>query len=349
MTSLVTRCPACSTLFKVVPDQLRISEGWVRCGQCDEVFDAQAQMQAHIVVVPDVAPSNATAVTPPAPAAEPPHEAAVDEQSVLDESTIDGAMATAYPASEPVAESLREDDDVLLRAVPDVGDEISVDTEVVLQPEIPAAGQEAESAVDFAPVQGRVSDALPRFEQSPVVTDVEDVHDFQASFLRSSPRARSGRLPWLHKLMVSLLGLALVLQVVVQQRDRIAATEPALASALNVLCQPFGCEVQPLRQIESIVIESSSFIKVKADVYRLSFSIKNTALVPLALPFAELALTDLRDQSVLRRVLAPTEYGARAETLGPGDELAVVVPVSVKATAATGDKIAGYRLLVFYP
>ena len=38
--SLITRCPACETLFRVVPDQLRISDGWVRCGQCDEVFDA---------------------------------------------------------------------------------------------------------------------------------------------------------------------------------------------------------------------------------------------------------------------------------------------------------------------
>ena len=42
--SLVTRCPACSTLFKVVPDQIRIAAGWVRCGQCGEVFDASAQL-----------------------------------------------------------------------------------------------------------------------------------------------------------------------------------------------------------------------------------------------------------------------------------------------------------------
>jgi predicted Zn finger-like uncharacterized protein len=34
LMSLITRCPACGTMFKVVPDQLRISEGWVRCGQC---------------------------------------------------------------------------------------------------------------------------------------------------------------------------------------------------------------------------------------------------------------------------------------------------------------------------
>ena len=42
--SLITRCPACQTLFKVVADQLRISEGWVRCGQCGEVFDASNQL-----------------------------------------------------------------------------------------------------------------------------------------------------------------------------------------------------------------------------------------------------------------------------------------------------------------
>jgi predicted Zn finger-like uncharacterized protein len=38
--SLAARCPACGTVFRVVQDQLRISEGWVRCGRCSEVFNA---------------------------------------------------------------------------------------------------------------------------------------------------------------------------------------------------------------------------------------------------------------------------------------------------------------------
>ncbi len=42
--SLITRCTACQTLFKVVPDQLRMSDGWVRCGQCGEVFDASSEL-----------------------------------------------------------------------------------------------------------------------------------------------------------------------------------------------------------------------------------------------------------------------------------------------------------------
>ena len=42
--NLTTRCPACKTAFKVVPDQLKISSGWVRCGRCAEVFDANSNL-----------------------------------------------------------------------------------------------------------------------------------------------------------------------------------------------------------------------------------------------------------------------------------------------------------------
>ncbi len=38
--SLATRCTSCGTIFKVVQDQLKVSEGWVRCGRCNEVFNA---------------------------------------------------------------------------------------------------------------------------------------------------------------------------------------------------------------------------------------------------------------------------------------------------------------------
>lgn len=57
--SLVTRCPSCATTFKVVRDQLRISDGWVRCGRCSKVFDATLDLQES----PDAA-SQAPAQTP---------------------------------------------------------------------------------------------------------------------------------------------------------------------------------------------------------------------------------------------------------------------------------------------
>lgn len=45
--ALVARCPKCNTAFRIVPDQLKISDGWVRCGKCSHVFNAAStQYQA---------------------------------------------------------------------------------------------------------------------------------------------------------------------------------------------------------------------------------------------------------------------------------------------------------------
>ena len=70
--SQVTRCPACGTSFKVVPDQLRISQGWVRCGQCNEIFDASQSLRDQAALAGDTMPVTAqqdVAVDAPGPAA----------------------------------------------------------------------------------------------------------------------------------------------------------------------------------------------------------------------------------------------------------------------------------------
>lgn len=36
----VTRCPHCQAVFRVNPEQLTQARGWLRCGQCREVFDS---------------------------------------------------------------------------------------------------------------------------------------------------------------------------------------------------------------------------------------------------------------------------------------------------------------------
>lgn len=60
--SQITTCPSCSTRFRVVADQLRISDGWVRCGQCQEVFDARNHLDAvESVAAPEPAPAPAPA------------------------------------------------------------------------------------------------------------------------------------------------------------------------------------------------------------------------------------------------------------------------------------------------
>jgi predicted Zn finger-like uncharacterized protein len=38
--SWITRCPACGVTYTLVPDQLKVAQGWLRCGQCQEAFDS---------------------------------------------------------------------------------------------------------------------------------------------------------------------------------------------------------------------------------------------------------------------------------------------------------------------
>jgi predicted Zn finger-like uncharacterized protein len=75
--SYTTRCPACGTMFKVVPDQLKISDGWVRCGHCADVFDATLHLE--------------TWVPPAKPVAEPPQA----DQPAVEAGTPGGNPAPA--------------------------------------------------------------------------------------------------------------------------------------------------------------------------------------------------------------------------------------------------------------
>lgn len=169
------------------------------------------------------------------------------------------------------------------------------------------------------------------------------LHDERAPSIWRRPAVR------LALVLVVLALLALLgLQVLVKERDRVAAMQPAMLPVLESLCTVVGCSIAPLRQIDSIVIDSSSFSRVRGDDYRLGFSLKNTALTAVAMPAIELSLTDPQDQAVIRRVLTPAEFGARSDTLASAATWTGSLALTVQADAGA-QRIAGYRLLAFYP
>ncbi len=54
--SMVTSCPACTTTFRVSPEQLKQRQGKVRCGKCRGVFDAFKSL----ATLPDETPESTT-------------------------------------------------------------------------------------------------------------------------------------------------------------------------------------------------------------------------------------------------------------------------------------------------
>lgn len=106
--NLATRCTTCGTIFRVVQDQLRVSEGWVRCGRCAEVFDAREQLfDLERDSPPPWPPLSASAEPapverrppppPPAPVAAPPSF----QPSSFQPSSFQGDFAPSRPAPVP--------------------------------------------------------------------------------------------------------------------------------------------------------------------------------------------------------------------------------------------------------
>lgn len=504
--SQITRCPACATTFKVVADQLRISEGWVRCGQCKEVFDASANLLPDDVSGlqqsvgssspaenPSVRPVSSSSVRPsaqapvrssaklgssnvssgasggdkvlsvPAPAV-PAFLAAAplaEQHAATEPAPLQMPTTFAWPA--PVAPLAAKTDtntptnlphtpenlpaapsDVaaVVKAVVqhsgqglsetasaaalakaasprgyelpfpplhDWDDAVSAEAAVLpalaVQPYPDLDASAFVSAVPAAALPASIATAAPTIEQSELVApdsvpfvdpaaeralvseplptlafpesapqvivrpavslpsmprtpgldvDDEDFHEDEhltadeLSFVRTARRQAFWRKPLVRVLLglgLFTLAVALVLQVGLHQRDRLAAINPKARATLQWVCELLQCELAPVRQIADLVIDSSSFNKGRGDVYQLGLTIKNRAGIALAMPAVELTLTDVQDQPVLRRVLYPGDLAAPPE-LAAQAEWSATIPMSV---ASNGYRITGYRLVAFYP
>ncbi len=381
--SQITCCPSCGTKFKVVADQLRISEGWVRCGQCKEIFDASAHMQAVVAapLLPDFpleegAIAHAAPVVPaPAPAPEP-------VAPVLEVPAPVVPAFLAVPAPPPVAvvepaepmpaeaEVLPEEAPALAPEVPDVAEVAEAPAEDALEfpallpvdPWVQEIPQEAsaevpgEPAGDAAPATEPLAvpaAATPPAPVQPLPSSEEEDVDGDAipepGFVRAARRqafwhSAGVRFVLLLLCLAALAGLAA--QMAVHQRNALAAAQPQLRPWLEQACVRLGCAIGPDRRIAAVAIDSSGFVKAgRGDSYQLTLAIKNLSGAAVAMPAVELTLTDAQDQAVLRRVLLPAELEAPVELAAHGEWSGQTMVV----LAGPALRLSGYRVLAFYP
>jgi predicted Zn finger-like uncharacterized protein len=325
-------------MFKVVPDQLRISEGWVRCGHCSEVFDARSHLQSEN---PLLQPAGSLPQEPQGTAFEggstPPAASLISGEAELpglqgnDASFASSASIsqdTEFPPNAPVSSGA-----------------------LLVHPESPLLSRQDEWDTDTRVVPSAVPPPKKVVPQEPVFPDeMDSVLDEDVSFVREARRRAFWHQPLLRTALAIfsfVLVCGLALQFAVHERDRLVAMEPKLKPWLVRLCMPLGCTVAVPRQIESVVIDSSTFNRVRGEVFRLSFTVKNTAAQDVATPAVELTLTDTQDQAVVRRVLLPAELGAEL-VLPPKGAWSAVLNMSVDSSSVP-NRVSGYRLLAFYP
>lgn len=367
--TLVTRCPACVTMFKVAPDQLKVADGWVRCGRCSEVFEASVVPYPDAPVALDQPAAMPLPQTPETPSfsafsqqglAEPFVEATDRAPSLtpdfapsLQEAPTpqdEAAPQAAAPADQAVPQEVMEvQPDVLPASFaaamaalqePERIEPTFSDADLVFKPDSPPLAEPVG-------VSANAPDAPPlAAEPLQPAEELSFMRDAQPTPFWTPPRLRTALV-----LLCTLLLLALALQWTVRHKDGLAAQQPRLAPWLQALCRPLGCEVRLLRRIESVQIERANFKKSGARAYLLTFVLKNTAATAVEIPALEVTLTDSQRQVLVRRVLLPAQFGVTASTLQAHSEVAGVVALTL---ATEGDRVAalpvtGYRILAFYP
>lgn len=268
-------------MFKVVTDQLKVSQGWVRCGHCADVFDASLHLQ--------------TALQPAAPWPEASAVNTVETENQGPGEPLVAVMAEPLLSAQPALES-----------------------------------------ADEAPFSAAIAlvDSSEADRTKPVSGLLQEVPDDDVSFVRDARRQAFWRKPAVRLallLFALLLAVFLLLQALTQQRDALVAMEPRLKPWLQMLCQPLHCQIAPLRHIEAVVIDSSSFNKLGSDSYRLGFTLKNTGSIPVAMPSLEVTLTDIQEQALVRRVVSPAQFGATdgGSLLGVRSDFSGVVVLQV--------------------
>ncbi|RXZ36409.1 DUF3426 domain-containing protein [Oxalobacteraceae bacterium CAVE-383] len=374
--ALATQCPFCQTTFRVANDQLKLRDGLVRCGNCNEVFNGNAHL------LPDQSAGNhnwPAAPLPIAPAA----------------SAITPAMARARAAApnygEPPATPLPDAD-----AMAEIEAAWDMENRDLPPPAEDEAGRENEAAADALMIEAEETEEAPAAWRKP---EPDDAGDFDAVLLpmhqSSPPRdefdeggdagetaraeeygntderenadADAGQQPEfilaaqrrqrrarLRRILMIVFSVILVFTAIAQgiylERNRIALAAPRLKPLLAAACQPLRCTVGLPRQINQLSIESNELQAAAPDqpTLTLNLLLRNRADVALAWPDIELTLNDDDENALIRRVFAPADYLPPGQSVEAGMGSDTEQPVKLSFTL-TQTVASGYRVYLFYP
>lgn len=337
--SLATRCTACGTIFRIVEDQLRVSDGWVRCGRCAEIFDARELLfdierdAPPPWPTPFAAPAAVHAPPPeppppPPPPAPPPRDPEPREWAPPHDPAPEPRMGDELPTGWPTDDPRHE---------PRWVDE--ADSPVPAKTPPPAPASPPASAPPGSPAPA----ATPSANDLGNASTSAQMPEFMRRAERSARWDRPAVRLALGLASLALAGL-LAAQVAMHFRDALAASHPSLRGPLQSLCQVTGCTLAPWRHIEALSIDSTSLNPVGSSGYRLQLSLRNKTTADVAAPSVELSLTDASGAPFARRVVAPELLSPAIRQVSAESEQALSFNFSTG-----GQRVSGYSVNIFYP
>jgi predicted Zn finger-like uncharacterized protein len=338
--SLATRCTSCGTVFRVVQDQLKVSEGWVRCGRCEQVFNA---LEGLFDLERDTPPGGAAAHFEEVSAVD--HRGA-DPHNYLSVRQVEGDHDDGQPSDPHLVE--RIDAHLFGKRRAESATTPSENVNKRDRHEFSDARFDTNLFIDDEeeqPLEPGIGGPEPEAPEAaaPAKTDHGAL-----DFLRQAQRRARWEQPRVRLALAAgfgLLALLLTLQTAHHFRDTVAARWPSTQPLLASWCDLAGCRIGTPKRIDDIVVDSTALGRLgNDDAFRLSVTLRNRGQLAVALPSVDLSLTDTSGQLLARRVLAPRDFQASVATLAPGADIALQAPLSTGSS-----RVSGFTVEVFYP
>ncbi|MFZ0501644.1 MAG: zinc-ribbon and DUF3426 domain-containing protein [Steroidobacteraceae bacterium] len=320
---MFTVCPKCALTLVVTAADLRIAQGYVRCGRCLNVFNALARLSEERPAAAPESLDAAASQTPVEASVQSPMEALaplqpsastsgahdtgeieieLDSGSVL----VTGARPPAAPAA--AAESTSSEIEEIqveelgpTALVPDASQPVPAATvvaEAVAQPvslaPLPAA-QEPSAPEPSPPVEAPEAQQTNTAQEPP-----------ESAFELVTRRPRAG-LAWM--LGAGALTIALALQIVNHYRDALAAN-PSLLGPLSVVYSALGVKLAPRWNIHAYDVRQlgASVTGAAAGEIVVHASVKNSASRSQPMPLLRVTLQDRFGNRIAARDVPPGDY-----------------------------------------
>lgn len=297
---MYTCCPECRTWFRVTESQLGTAQGWVRCGQCFESFDASPRLwsepdEGSAVIPWKTAPDSDESIALAEPEAEP-------ELDATSESSGEEVPEDSFePLPGPLPENPPEEDLII---DPLSLDEVEIEVEIDPDPPGPMVGDvrrvSSEESHERPGVdrihEGRIAARRRRSREQAILNRIEGLD------------VRRGR-RWATNSCIVLL-LMLVLQYTWFMAGDLAATFPILGPSLEEFCSVTGCETNRRSREEGVRVVSRT-VRPHAE-YTSALSVRATLenRSPEARPFPVVVfvLYGKDGRAVASRAFEPAEY-----------------------------------------
>jgi predicted Zn finger-like uncharacterized protein len=355
---MFTVCPKCALTLVVTAADLRVAQGYVRCGRCLNVFNALARLSeerpsAAPAAAPDTTAAGSPPEQPPAPsqpsAPSPQVEHTAEDTGEidveLDASLFVTSTRLAAPEGAAEAEEAAEASETQSLApepaasAPPAAPPAAVSTPLdpaslagPASPDSPVSEERAPAATAAEAASGEpresplAKQAAPeqKAEAPPPVQapDAEQTNIAQqrpeSGFELEARRPRAG-LAWM--LGAGALTLALALQIVNHYRDALAA-HPALSGPLGAVYSALGVKLAPRWNIHAYDVRQlgASVAGAVAGEIVVRASVKNSASRAQPLPLLRVTLQDRFGNRIAARDVPPGDY--LPSPVAPGSLLA---------------------------